>query len=195
MSNNNKSSPSDKTFGHNKRRLKPTDYVKSWIEKKVREYGQQIGIAAQEIPNIVFTRREVLTMPKELTAGRRTVTHKCLGICFCRAKTILINVKKHTSYEDLKHTIVHELVHYRFRYLKHGMRFEKRISLIQRGKRYKVKALFPENPPLSPSYKQDHKNRLQHILHHRQSCCKYIPGFDAESGFWIVNDLGVSCEK
>jgi hypothetical protein len=144
MSNNNKSSLSHKTFGSNKHTLRPTNYVKSWIEKQVRQYGQQIGITAQEIPNMVFTRREVLAMPKELTAGRRTVTHKCLGICFRRAKTILINVKKHTSYEDLKHTIVHELVHYRFRYLKHSNRFEKRISLVLRGKRYKVKVLYIE---------------------------------------------------
>jgi hypothetical protein len=164
MPNNNITpSPLDKTFEPNRWRLRPTDYVKSWIEKKVREYGQQIGITAQEMPDIVFTRREVLAMPKELTAGRRTVTHKCLGICFCRARTILINVKKHTSYDDLKHTIVHELVHYRFRYLKHGMRFEKRISLIQRGKRYNVKVLYPENPSLSSSYEQRHENRLQHV--------------------------------
>ena len=188
--NNTESSPIDKTFEHNRRRLKPTDYVKSWIEKKVVEYGEQIGITVQEIPRVVFTRREVLSMSKELTAGRRTVTHKCLGICFCRAKTILINVKKHTSYEDLKHTIIHELVHYRFRYLKHGTRFKKRISLIQIGKRYKVKILYPENPQLSSSYKQGHKNTLQHIVHRQQSCRQYMPGLDAESGFWIVNDLG-----
>jgi hypothetical protein len=164
MSYSNRSSLSDKTFDDDKRSLKPTDYVTSWIQKKTIEYGQQIGITAQDMPKVVFTRKEVLAMPKDLTVGRRTVTHKCLGICFRRAKTILINVKKHTSYEDLKHTIVHELVHYRFGYLKHGMRFEKRISLIQRGKRYKVKFLYGENPPLSSSYKQDHENTLQHIL-------------------------------
>src|SRR5918911_4319511 len=142
MSNSNRSSLAHKTFADNKRQLKPTDYLRSWIEKTVTEYGQQIGITAHEMPNIVFTRRELLAMPKELTAGRRTVSHKYLGICFRSARTILINVKKHTSYEDLKHTVVHELVHYRFRYLKHGMRFENRISLIQRGKGYEVKALY-----------------------------------------------------
>ena len=189
MSNSNRSSLAHKTFADNKRQLKPTDYLRSWIEKTVRKYGQQIGITAQEMPDIVFTRREVLAMPKELTAGRRTVTHKCLGICFCRARTILINVKKHTSYDDLKHTIVHELVHYRFRYLKHGMRFEKRISLIQRGKRYNVKVLYPENPPLSSSYEQRHENRLQHV-YHQQYYRKSTLEFNTESGFWFVNDQG-----
>lgn len=133
---------------HNRHQLKPTDYVKSWIENKAREYGYQTGITPQEMPNIVFTRKEVLAMSEELTAGRRTVTYKYLGICFRRARTILINVKKHTSYADLKHTIVHEIVHYRFPYLKHGKKFEKRISLILGGKRYKVKILYAENLPL-----------------------------------------------
>jgi hypothetical protein len=187
--NNTKSSPLDKTFQSNRHRLKPIDYVKSWIENKVREYGQQIGITAQEMPNIVFTKREVLAMPKELTAGRRTVTHKCLGICFYRARTILINVKKYASYDDLKHTILHELVHYRFRHLKHGMRFENRISLIQKGKRYNVKVLYPENSPLSSSYKQDHENALQYVLYSPRSCYKYVLGFDAEYGFLIVNTV------
>ena len=188
MSDSNRSSLAHKTFADNKRQLKPTDYLRSWIEKTVTEYGQQIGITAHEMPNIVFTRRELLAMPKELTAGRRTVSHKYLGICFRSARTILINVKKHTSYEDLKHTVVHELVHYRFRYLRHGMRFKNRISLIQRGKRYKVKVLYPENPPLSSSYKEDHENTLQDI-YRQQSCHKYTLGFDAKSRFWFVNHL------
>ncbi|HZD33575.1 MAG TPA: hypothetical protein VE130_00075 [Nitrososphaeraceae archaeon] len=175
--------PNDKLrAANNKRKLRPTEYLRSWIAQKVRKYAEQIGITAQETPNIVFTRREVFTMPKELTAGRRTVTHKCLGICFPRAKTILINVKKHTSYEDLKRTIVYELVHYRFRYLKHGVEFEKRISLIQRGKRYKVKVLYPENPLLSLSYKQNHEIQLQRILYRQQPCRKYLLTFDAEHG-------------
>jgi hypothetical protein len=102
---------------------------------------------------------------------------------------ILINVKKHSSYEDLKHTIIHELVHYRFRYLKHGIRFENRLSLIQKGKRYKAKVLYPENPLLSSFCKKDHENMSQ--CNHRQSCCNHISGFNTESGFWIINDVRV----
>ena len=148
MSNNNRPSLSGKSSVVNEHQLKPTDYVKSWIEYKAREDRYQTGITPQEMPNIVFTRKEVLAMPEELTAGRRTVTYKYLGICFCRARTILINVKKHTSYADSKHTIVHELVHYRFRYLKHGKEFEKRIFMILGGKSIKLKICNSQNPPL-----------------------------------------------
>jgi hypothetical protein len=154
---------------------------KGWILNQVARYAKQIGIAEQDMPSVVFTRKEVLAMPKELTAGRRTVTHKCLGICFCGAKTILINVKKHTSFKDLQRTIIHELVHYRFRYLKHSTRFEDRISRILEGKTYKVKVLYAENPPLLiSSYSQDHQNILH--IHPQQSGCEYTLGFNAETG-------------
>jgi predicted metal-dependent hydrolase len=76
-------------------------------------------------------------MSVELTKSVRNETSKYLGICFIEAKIIFINVRKFASFENLKHTIVHELVHYRFRYLRHGQRFEKRVSLILKGKRYR----------------------------------------------------------
>jgi hypothetical protein len=139
---NNIAALSDKTFvGNIKPTLKLTEYRKALVLNQFRKYAEQIGITERDIPSIVFTRKEVLEMPKELTAGRRTVTHKCLGICFRRARTILIHVKKHRSLQELRHTIVHELVHYRFSYLKHGKKFEHRIDHILRGKRYPVKDL------------------------------------------------------
>ena len=145
-----------------KRRLKLTESKKTWTHNQIKKYSDQIGITAHDRPHIVFTGKEVLAMPKELTAGRRTVTYKYLGICFRRAKTILINVKKHRSLEDLKHTIVHELVHYRFSYLKHGTKFENRISLVMAGKKYKVKALYSEGIPRSfLSSNQDQQERFE----------------------------------
>jgi hypothetical protein len=89
----------------NKRTLKLTEYRKTWVHKWVRIYANQIGIREQDRPSVVFTSNGVLALPKHLTEGRRTVSHKYLGICFCKAKTILINVKKHRSFKDLKHTI------------------------------------------------------------------------------------------
>jgi hypothetical protein len=128
-------------------RLSPTDDIKSWIEKELRKYAKQIGITDYDISDVFFSEEEVNAMPLELTAGIRNVTFKCYGACLIEAKTIFINVKKHTSFERLKHTIVHELVHYRFRYLKHGRKFEKRISLILGGKRYRTKSLYIKNTP------------------------------------------------
>jgi hypothetical protein len=157
----------DAPSNNNKRTLKLTECRKRWVHNQLRKYAEQIGITEQEIPNVVFSRKEVLALPRELTAGRRTVTHRYFGLCFRKAQTILINVKKHTSFKDLRHTIVHELVHYRFQYLKHGARFENRISLILKGKRYGCKLLYIQNEPspLSP-HSQDHEDRLHIRTNH-----------------------------
>jgi hypothetical protein len=157
----------------NKRTLKLTEYRKTWIHNQVRKYAAQIGIIANDMPHVFYTRKEVLAIPKDLTAGGRTVTHKCYGICFYRAKTILINVKKHRSFKDLRDTIVHELVHYRFSYLKHGAKFESRIALIKAGKKYKVKLLYTgEIPPSSSSSNQDQQERFE--VHSTLPCLSIV---------------------
>jgi hypothetical protein len=71
-----------------KRTLKLTEYRKTWVHNQVRKYAEQIGITEQDMPSVVFTSKEVLAMPNQLTEGRRTVTYKYLGICFRGAKTI-----------------------------------------------------------------------------------------------------------
>jgi hypothetical protein len=132
--------------------MKLTAHKTNWVLEQVANYSKQIGIPHKDVPKVVFSRKGVLELPRELTEGRRTVTHKCLGICFRKAKAIFISVKKHKSLRDLKDTIVHELVHYRFRYLKHGRRFEDRIYLIvKKEKRYPHKELYPENEIRSSS--------------------------------------------
>jgi hypothetical protein len=142
----------------NRKKLKLIPYIRSWVQQELAKYAKQIGILEKDIPATVCTRKEVLEMPKELTQGRRIVTHKCFGICFRYAKTIFINIKMHGSSQELKYTIVHELVHYRFRYLSHGKEFEQRIKLILNDKKYPVKDLYPTTT--HPCLEHD----IQHLL-------------------------------
>jgi hypothetical protein len=53
--------------------------------------------------------------------------------------------KHKATYRDYQHTLVHELVHYRFEYLQHGAKFEQRIREILRGKVFPQKLLFNNN--------------------------------------------------
>lgn len=46
------------------------------------------------------------------------------------------------TYRDKLDTMVHELVHYRFRYLSHGEKFEQMIQEIIRGKGFPAKQLY-----------------------------------------------------
>ena len=134
----------------------------------------QVGILEHEMPAILYSRKEYMDATKHykgIRKCRRTVTHKYRGICSPKDKMILINVKHNNSTKQLRRTIVHELIHYRFHYLKHGVRFEERIDLVLRGKKYKIKSLYPEiSPP--PTYLNTRSNnrfnlsiRLQRIIH------------------------------
>lgn len=118
--------------------LKPTARIRRWIEDQVRNYARQIGITEEEIPHIVLTREEVHAMPiDDDTACVRNETSKYLGIYFKQTNTIFINVRKFASLKDLNGAIVHELVHYRFPHLRHEEKYEKRVSLILKGKQYR----------------------------------------------------------
>jgi hypothetical protein len=183
---------SDKSYvTHNKRILRLTEIRKSRIREEVRKRAEQVGIKKQDTPALVFTRKEVLALPTDLTAGRRTVTGKYLGICFNEAKTILINVKKHTSFQEIRHTAVHELVHYRFRYLNHGKDFEHRIELILQGKKYPVKDLYLK--PTSQIYlrcnnDKQHQDRIS-------SLCKKIRNYSLGDEISSSNYMPSYCNK
>lgn len=47
------------------------------------------------------------------------------------------------TYRDKLHVLVHELTHYRFRYLCHDANFEERIKEILKGKTFPVEQLYP----------------------------------------------------
>lgn len=70
MDNNSRLVLSDKTFGNKKKcTRKPTEFTKSWVRNQVRKYSKQIGISDRDIPNVVFSRKEVFAMPKTWNDG------------------------------------------------------------------------------------------------------------------------------
>lgn len=95
------------------------------ILEKVGIYSNRFGTKE---PKILFTPREVLEMPKEVTRGRRTSAYKYLGVSYLQNNLVFINVKKIPDEKTLENTIVHELVHMRFPYLSHGRRFNKLVK-------------------------------------------------------------------
>lgn len=61
-----------------------------------------------------------------------------------RRHSTLVRVYKNVkaTYRDKLDVLVHELVHYRFRYMKHGEKFEQRIKEIVRGRSFQAKQLY-----------------------------------------------------
>lgn len=109
--------------------MKLTPELKLTILESVGIYAARFSIRA---PRVLMTTREVLDMPKEVTAGRRTTAYKYYGTAYLKHSTIFINVRKIPDMRSLEDTIVHELAHMRFPYLSHGKRFE---DLVRRGLR------------------------------------------------------------
>ena len=103
------------------------------ICEKVGIYANRFSILE---PKVLFTTREVLDMPKEMTEGGRTSAYKYLGLSYNKQSLIFINVRKISNEKDLENTIVHELIHQRFPYLSHGKRFNKLVRQGLQGKKF-----------------------------------------------------------
>jgi Zn-dependent peptidase ImmA (M78 family) len=103
------------------------------ILEKVGIYSNRFGIPE---PKILFTTKEVLDMPKEITQGRRTSAYKYLGVSYLQHNLIFINMKKISDEKTLENTMVHELIHMRFQYLSHSKRFNKLVRQGLAGKTF-----------------------------------------------------------
>ena len=103
------------------------------IYEKVGIYANRFSIPE---PKVLLTTREVLDMPKEMTEGARTSAYKYLGLSYNKQSLIFLNIRKISDEKDLENTIVHELVHQRYPYLRHGRRFTKLVRPGLRGRKF-----------------------------------------------------------
>ena len=100
------------------------------ILEKVGIYSNRFSITE---PQVLLTTKEVLEVPKKMTEGRRTSAYKYYGISYLQHNLIFINVRKIEDEKNLENTLVHELIHMRFKYLSHGKRFNKLVRQGLRG--------------------------------------------------------------
>ena len=100
------------------------------ILEKIGIYSNRFSIPE---PQVLLTTKEVLEMPKKMTEGRRTSAYKYYGISYLQHNLIFINVRKIEDEKNLENTLVHELIHMRFKYLSHGKRFNKLVRQGLRG--------------------------------------------------------------
>ena len=103
------------------------------IFEKIGIYSKRFSIPE---PQILLSTKEVLDMPKEKTAGRRTSAYKYYGVAYMQENLVFINVRKIEDEKSLDNTIVHELIHMRFPYLSHGKRFNKLVRQGIKGKSF-----------------------------------------------------------
>ncbi len=114
------------------------------LRQDLVKYSKQIGIVDCEVPELVFYGEEFneKVNPTEIKhlgrASRRGGRHTgFFGLYGKYARVILVNIRgRNKTIKELRHTMIHELVHYRFYYLSHGDEYEKRIKFILAGKEY-----------------------------------------------------------
>jgi predicted metal-dependent hydrolase len=104
------------------------------IDEIVTYYSKRLNI---EKPKYVLRVKDVLSLPREITKGRRTSAYRYYGVAYIKHKTLFFNVKLLPTIKRLDLTIVHELVHLRFPYLKHGSKYRKKIQDVIDGKTFK----------------------------------------------------------
>jgi predicted SprT family Zn-dependent metalloprotease len=113
--------------------MKLDDDLRLSILEKVGIFSCRLSVSE---PKTLLSTAEVLQMPKELTAGRRTTAYKYYGVSYMQHNLVFINVKKIPDEKSLDDTIAHELVHLRFPYLSHGRRFNKLVRQVLKGKTF-----------------------------------------------------------
>ena len=113
--------------------MKLDDDLRLSILEKVGVYSNRFSITE---PKVLFTTKEVLAEPKEVTEGRRTTAYKYYGVAYLENNSVFFNVKKMPYEKRLENTIVHELIHHRFPYLSHGKRFNKLVRQGLKGQKF-----------------------------------------------------------
>ena len=113
--------------------MKLDDELRLVILEKVGVYSNRFSITE---PKVLFTTKEVLAEPKEVTEGRRTTAYKYYGVAYLEHNSVFFNVKKMPDEKTLENTIVHELIHHRFPYLSHGKRFNKLVRQGLKGRKF-----------------------------------------------------------
>lgn len=144
------------------------------LQEDFNKYCKQIGILEKEKPQLITDKKTMDELKQTFPdKGRGSSTGNNYGICYRKQRIIHVNGNKRihhnrtymhvkytdaykrrhkTSYRDLLETLVHELVHYRWRYLQHGAKYEQRIREILRSKVFPEKVLYDDNISL-PEYK------------------------------------------
>ncbi len=114
--------------------MRLTPNLEDWIDNQVTKYSTQLSIAK---PKYVLRVKDVLTLPKEITRGRRTSAYRYYGVAYLKHNTVFFNVKRSNSLRKLQETIAHELVHLRFPYLNHGSALRAKVKAVIHGRCYR----------------------------------------------------------
>ena len=97
--------------------------------ERLELYCKRLGVP---VPRIVWTKKEMKKLDKFYRGPRHG--RGVRGYCCKRINCIYIAYARHHTLKDLEHTLLHELIHFRFPSLQHGPKFEAKIKELKIGK-------------------------------------------------------------
>ena len=113
--------------------IKKQRTIKQRILEELPKRCYQIGIPRTEQPKICWNQEQF----KWYTGSRKTMSKRRLGAYAYRNNVILIDLAVHAfhnqSFNEVRDTLIHELVHARFQNQKHGHYFKHLIEQIKKG--------------------------------------------------------------
>ena len=96
-------------------------------------YCKQIGVVDCEVPEVAFGKKDLMRLrPRKRYPTKRS---NLLGMCYYGQRLLLVNLEAHDNLSQLRNTMLHEIIHYRFKHISHKD-LEKRMKLIRGGKTY-----------------------------------------------------------
>lgn len=135
---------------------------KEKLQQDLKKYCKQIGVSEEEIPRLIVDKKEMLEVGSKWGYEHLRLSNN-YGVYYGEHKTIFVDlnrriyhpkrypvkeykhkprITKKTTYLDFRHTLIHELVHHRWKSIPHGVKFEQRIKEILRGKTFPLKQLY-----------------------------------------------------
>jgi hypothetical protein len=112
------------------------------LKQDLIKYSKQLGIIDCEIPKLVFYGEEFKTEQNDVFFkyegynSKQTWRHTTyLGFCSYLTRLILVNIRGRRTLGELRNTLIHELLHYRFKGTSHE-EIHNRIKKVLAGKEY-----------------------------------------------------------
>jgi len=117
-------------------RTKNKEAKRQILRHDLAKYCKQIGVIGYEVPELAFDKKDLMILrPRKRYPTKRS---NLWGCCYADKRLLFVNLEAHKDLRQLRHTLLHEILHYRFEHLSHKD-MERRMRLIHQGKTYPEK--------------------------------------------------------
>lgn len=123
--------------------MKATRRFRTHVRDRVAMYARRVNV---KVPMVACTTEEVRRLPRLMTGGSKEDEMARAGMCFGAyfrvPHMVYVNLGEHDDLFEVESTIIHEIVHARFRTLGHGDAFDRMCDVLMLGGRFPPRWIF-----------------------------------------------------